>query len=115
MGSAGVRGLEKFVYLLSQLQAVVHCSDFRRRHRRCTPGPFNGMSPRKSAHLHARARRRLDALVFAPSPAVFPVHGDVQRCFRKAGARRELKGAQPNEEPFRYGGFGSRNSSPQSL
>ena len=89
MGSAGIRGLEKFVYLLSQLQAVVHCSDFRRRHRRCTPGPFNGMSPRKSAHLHARARRRLDALVFAPSPVGFGMIV-CRRCFpssrREAGA-----------------------------
>jgi hypothetical protein len=40
MGSAGVRGLEEFVYLLSQLQAVVHCSDFRRRHRKVHAGPF---------------------------------------------------------------------------
>ena len=81
MGSAGIRGLEKFVYLLSQLQAVVHCSDFRRRHRRCTPGPFNGMSPRKSAHLHARARRRLDALVFAPSLVVFPAQIGCSKMF----------------------------------
>jgi hypothetical protein len=55
------------------------------------------------------------SLRLRPSPVFSYRCFITEESFRKAGARRELKGAPPNEEPFRHGGFGSRNSSPQSL